>query len=741
MRQKWLNSFTVALLLTLISLYCYSLDLNFFQLLEFKGYDIKVRLRGSRPLTNQVVIVAIDEKSLQEEGRWPWPRFLMGKLVDQLSSAGAATIAFDIFFPEKETSVPLSILKQSIQESNFQQIDRKSMLSWLEKASDSDKQFALAIERSQRVVLSYFVYPTQNKAGATGENLNDSYYDALENSQYAIVQRSDSEKNPAPLRSIYSLGMNLPELTKASKASGFVSFIPEVDGVIRWVPMVMEFKQTLFPPLNLQALHQATQLPLGARIAPYGVSNIRLGDSDIPTAENGDFLVNFYGPAYTFTHLSATDVLSGKVGAAELENKIVIVGVTAAGAHDIHTSPYGPLYPGVEVHANIIESVLQNDFLKRPDWLRILDVGMILGSGLLFGLFSLFFKPIAQGVVLACGIGGYLVVDYYLFSHMGLWVNSVYPVVNQIFVFSGIIVYRFAFEEQEKRFIKKAFGQYLAPAVVNRLMDNPSLLKLGGERKVLTAFFSDVAGFSTISEKLSPEELVELLNIYLTEMTDIILKYEGTVDKFEGDAIIAFFGAPVSYEDHARRACFVSIEMHNRLKALREQWKKEGKQQLFMRIGLNTGPMIIGNMGSKSRMDYTIMGDSVNLASRLEGVNKMYGTHSMISEFTYAHAKDHIEAREIDMIRVVGKTEPVRIYELLGKKGELDEQMKQILPVFAEGLQYYRNQQWKEAIDCFEKALAIKQDDNPSLTYFERCLALQNNPPPSWDGVFTMTSK
>ena len=242
--------------------------------------------------------------------------------------------------------------------------------------------------------------------------------------------------------------------------------------------------------------------------------------------------------------------------------------------------------------------------------------------------------------------------------------------------------------ERKRNYIQVAISQDPAPAIVEQVPNDPSLLKMGGERKVLTAFFSDVAGFSTISEKLSPEELVELLNHYLTEMTDITLKYEGTVDKFGGDAIIAFFGAPVPFEDHARRACLVSIEMQKRLEELRAEWRKEGKHELFVRIGLNTGPMVVGNMGSKNRMDYTMMGDSVNLAARLEGVNKQYGTYTMISEFTYEQARDFIEVRELDRIRVVGKKEPVKIYELLGKKGEMDEKVREILPTFNDGLKY-----------------------------------------------------
>ena len=741
MKRKWLNSFSVALGLSLVSLYIYSLDLDFIKLLEFKSYDFKVRAQGGRDLSGQVVIVGIDEKSLKEEGRWPWPRTRMAQLVTRLSEAQAAVIGIDIFFPEKDAYVPFADVKQAILENDVGGLQGDALVEWLEKVSDSDRIFAEAILASDRTVLGYFVYPTEDSAGLFAEKLNSSHLELLDFSQFSVVQRSDSPEQPVPLRPIYSVGMSLPELMISANSGGFVSFIPETDGVIRWVPLVMQSGEHLFPPLSLQSLQQATRLPIGVRIAPFGVDGVRLGESVIPTSEGGDFLVNYYGPAHTFSHISATDVLSGKVGKAELENKIVLIGGTAAGTHDLHVSPYGPLYPGVEVHANVIENILQSDFLVRPDWLRILDILIILVSGLILGIASRFFKAYGMAVFLGVGVIGYLLVDYYLFTAQGLWIHTVYPVMTQLFVYSGITLYQYHFEEGQKRFIKSAFSQYMAPAVVERLVQNPDLLNLGGERKVLTALFSDVAGFSTISEKLDPEELVDLLNLYLTEMTDIILKHGGTVDKFEGDAIIAFFGAPVPYKDHARLACLAAIEMQLKLEEMRAVWKSEGKQELFMRIGLNTGAMVVGNMGSKSRMDYTIMGDSVNLAARLEGVNKEYKTETLISQFTFEQLDEEIEVRELDRIRVVGKKEPVTIYEVLGRKGE-NPVASEILDGFKQGLAHYGKREWEEGLSCFENVLKVRENDGPSLTYRQRCIDYQKYPPSEdWDGVFEMTSK
>ncbi|MBL4665222.1 MAG: CHASE2 domain-containing protein [Nitrospinaceae bacterium] len=740
MKKSWINSFTIAIGLTLASLYMYTLDLPFFHLLELKSYDFKIRARGERPISGQVVIVAIDEKSLKEKGRWPWPRTYMADLVDKISGAGAAVMGFDILFPEKDSYIPFQAVQEAVKNKDLSNIDSESLMQWMHEIGDSDRLFAEATLRSEKVVLSYF--SEQRHPKDTSNKITEKQLELLDFSQYPIIQRFDDPNNPVPVRSLKAVGLSLPELMDAANSAGYVSFVPEVDGIVRWVPMVMQMGEYLLPPMSLQMLKEATGLNLAVRIAPFGVDGVKLGDSVFPTSEKGDFLINYFGPGYTFTHYPASDVLDGKIGKKELENKIVLVGATAAAIHDVHTSPYGPLYPGVEIHANIIENMIQQDFIVRPDWLHILNFLMILVSGILLGMISIYFKAYAMALMLLLGIGSYLGADYYLLTQKGLWISTIYPVFTQIFVYSGITVFKFGFEEREKRFIKGAFSQYLAPTVVNQLMDNPKLLKLGGERKELTAFFSDVAGFSTISENLEPEELVDLLNHYLTEMTDIILKYEGTVDKFEGDAIIAFFGAPIPYEDHARRTCLVALEMQECLARLREGWKKEGKHELFMRIGINTGAMVVGNMGSKSRMDYTMMGDSVNLAARLEGVNKQYRTYTMISQFTYEQVKEDIEVRELDLIRVVGKNEPVRIFEVLAKKGELSEEFQEILPIFNEGLDHYRNRRWEEGIQCFEKVLARNEDDGPSLTYFERCINFQTQPPADdWDGVFGMTTK
>ena len=380
MIKKLVNSITFSIFLTLLSFYIYSLDLTFFQQLELKSYDLKVRMRGERPISNQIKIIAVDEESLEKEGRWPWSRRKMAQLVDRLIEADAAAIGFDIFFPEPESyNISPERFEERAKQLPTKSMNAEELTEWYRGLNDADQQFAKSIERSERVILGFFVNPADKEI--TPEDLEQ-----LDFSQYSIVQRFDDRTQQLPLRQIFSVGLSIPELMNASNAAGYVSFVPQMDGVIRWVPTLMQYGEYMFPPFSLQLVREAVKAPLAVDIYEFGIDKMALGESPIPVKESGDILINYYGPAHTFEHVSASDVLSGEIGKESLAGTILVVGATAAGIHDIHTSPFGPLYPGVEIHANIMESILQNDFLMRPEWLKLLDLLMIAVSGLLLGL-------------------------------------------------------------------------------------------------------------------------------------------------------------------------------------------------------------------------------------------------------------------------------------------------------------------------------------------------------------------
>ena len=424
----------------------------------------------------------------------------------------------------------------------------------------------------------------------------------------------------------------------------------------------------------------------------------------------------------------------------DLKNRIGIIGLTATGTTDIGSIPNNNKYPGVGTYHNTINTIMQRKFIRST------------GKSLEFFIFilvSLFTGFVVQKLTsrksLFASISGFVIVNilsFYLFAVHSILLEQMG--INLALIIPSVIIVsiKLISEESQKKFIKGAFSRYIAPDVIEQIMLNPESLELGGENRRITIFFSDVAGFSTISEKLSPPELVALLNEYLSEMTDIIISHGGTIDKYEGDAIMAFYGAPQPYTDHELRACKAAIDMKKRLREMQENWRNIGQHELFVRMGMNTGLAVVGNMGSKMRMDYTAMGDSVNLASRLEGANKFYGTTAMISENTYNNVKDDVEVRKLDTIRVIGKTEPIVIYELLGLKGTLPQKVYDGIELYNKGMEMFADHQWKKAQKFFNDVLEILPDDGPSKTYVGRCDEFIKKPPSKkWDGVYSMKSK
>ncbi|MBF0588626.1 MAG: adenylate/guanylate cyclase domain-containing protein [Magnetococcales bacterium] len=421
------------------------------------------------------------------------------------------------------------------------------------------------------------------------------------------------------------------------------------------------------------------------------------------------------------------------------EGKIVIVGDTSEVSHDWFDTPVGMVY-GVEIIADTIATLMKGATLQPASQPVEIAISMIF---MILLLATAFIHSPSKRVFLSFFfVLLFLSVALYAYIHQDLIISMSYTMIAG---FMGFILINLRFYIQErgqKKMIKGAFGQYLSPKVVDILVKDPSKLSLGGEQREMTAFFSDVAGFSSISEKLTPAELVALLNDYLTAMCDIISRYDGTVDKFEGDAIIAFWNAPIDQPDHAKLSCYNSIDMQKYMVGLRERLAKENGPHMTIRIGMNSGPMVVGNMGSAQRMDYTIMGDAVNLAARLEGANKFYTSGTMISEYTYEPAKDFIDARQLDTVLVIGKKEPVTIYQLLDRKDQTAGKLAEVVDLFHKGREKYLTMDFKGAKDIFEKALAIMPDDGPSLTYQARCTEYMESPPPEdWGGVFQFTSK
>lgn len=744
--QKYLKltPFKIGLLLTFFMVLLAIRNPGFLEILELQLLDLRFINRGAVQPGPEVLIAAIDEKSQDALGRWPWPRSTLAKLTDKLAEAGVAVIGFDMVLSEsgndpRDVLVRLTESASASNSSDQQVLDRLKERFLAEKTSDQN--LADSFMNAKNIILGYFFHDSLEEVKHLPSTTIRENLERIQSTRY----KNPVISNDADLtfvRKFPAVESNLSIFAKAVAGGGFLNLAPDKDGIIRHYPLVVEAGEYFYPPLFLRVVgHYLEEDNHSFSANANGLREVRLGDIQVPADLSSRFLINYYGLQKTFPHTSIVDILNDKILAEELAGRIVLVGATGKGLADLRATPFEKVLPGVEINATIIDNILQNNYLSQPEWYNTFNYLMVLGIGLVLS-FALSRVKAVTGFIVSV----FLILIYFIFSqsmfNRGIWINITYPCLQIMAVYTSITAFNYFHETQQRRFIHGAFGQYLSPAIIHKLIKDPSLLKLGGEQKRLTAFFSDVAGFSSISENLTPQQLVELLNEYLTAMTNIVLEYGGTVDKYEGDAIIAFFGAPVDYPDHALRTCLVSLDMQKKLAEMRAHWKKFGKPEMTVRIGLNTGVMVVGNMGSKTRMDYTMMGDAVNLASRLEGVNKIYGTDIMISEFTYEDVKNDIEARELDKIRVVGKAEPIRIYEVLARKGELDPKTSQVMDCFQSGLDQYRLKKWDEASHFFQQALDINPEDSPSQTFLKRCNEFKSATlPEDWDGVYQMTSK
>lgn len=717
---------------------------QFIEKIEYKTIDARFGIRGPIETSSSVVIAAIDEHSLHVEGKWPWPRKKIAQFIEKTSNAGAKIIAFDVGFFEKGDRRLIETLN-GLKTNLSLDPQEKIYISKLIQSSDNDSILAKTIKNSKtKVVLGYFFNIEKSKnVIETDEELNLHSENLISSLHHLVKYAPGNTGQNGQFLTAFAPETNIHIISDSVELSGFFNMVSDSDNVVRSMPAIIGYDENLYAPLSLQTVSAYLEKPITILIDEENdVDKISIGEYSLPADRKGNILINFKGPTGTFPIFSVTDILNDKIETDNLKNKIIVLGATAQGMFDLRATPFGNNYPGCEVHANIIDSILTKNLLSQPRFFEFWNLLIIFTAGLLLG----FALPVT-GAVSGLSIYTLLTFSYcflcqYLFTRHGLILNMIYPLTIMAVIYISITAYKYFSESRKKKFISDAFSTYLSPSVVNQLIKSPDKLNLGGEDREITAFFSDVQGFTSISEKLTPKELVELLNEFLTEMTNIILKYDGTVDKFEGDAIIAFFGAPNDLKDHAKITCLACIEMQERLKEMNEFWALEGKPKLLMRIGLCSGTAVVGNMGSKNRMDYTMMGDVVNTAARLEGVNKYYNSYTMISDTTKKFAGDNINTREIDTIYLVGKNEPVTIYELVEPKDKMDKNKKLSLDYYAKGLELYKKKKWNEAIKVFTKANSAYPSDGPSKALMKRCRALSQKPPKDdWNVIFKITSK
>ena len=697
----------ITLLVTIVAIVFYAINPSFLNLLELKFYDLRFRSRGAENPGDEIILVKIDERSIRKIGRWPWSREHWTKLIERLMDLEAEVIGIDAIFAEQEST-------------------------------SADTQLAEAMDKAGSVVMGYFFLTSEDeirelKGGYLGGDVGP-----VGPQKIPILRPQKVEEVPI-LEALY-LRSNIEIISEKARALGFfnVDFrVKEnVDGTVRWVPLVMKFQDDVYPSFALQVLNQylGSPEPPVLKVADFGVEKILLSGRVIPADERGGLLLNYRGRRNSFPGYSFYKVIEGDVPKGEFAGRIVLVGATATGVYDARVTPFDVGLPGVEIHATVIDNILRRDFIRQPDWIWAINIPAIILMTFIPGLFIYRLRPL-RGVPISTGLFViYLFANWYFFNQR-VWINLIYPFLGFLGVFVAVTVYQYVTEEREKRKIRGAFQFYVSAGVIEEILKDPAKLKLGGERKVLTVLFSDIKGFSSLSETLPPDTLTKLLNLYLTPMTVTVFKYQGTLDKYMGDAIMAIFGAPLEQNDHAENACHTAIDMVGALKGLHKGWEIDGIPEISIGVGINTGPMSVGNMGSTMLFDYTVVGDHVNLGSRLEKLNREYGTNIIISEFTHRHIQDKFTCRELDIVRGRGRREPVTIFELLGRE-EPFPKWSAFKRLFEQGLMAYRSQRWDDGIGGFGEALKIRPDDGPAKLYLRRCMQLRERAPsPKWDGI------
>ncbi len=691
----------------------------------FDGYQ---RLSPRVAEASAVRVIDIDDESLSRIGQWPWPRTVIADLVTRLSGAGALAVALDIVFPEADRTSPSEVTKFWPQAEGLRPL--------LAQLPDHDAVFAEALAAS----------PSITGFALTGD-ANDRVPVRKGSFAHAGI-------DPRPFIPGFSGAVaSLPVLEGAARGNGSLNQVPEPDGMLRRVPLVLRLGDRIYSSLVTEALRVAQGAGTiiirasGAQAtasfgAETGIDSIKIGDFVVPTDANGKFWLH-YAPISRERTVPAWKVLAGEAGEDTFDGTIVLVGTSAAGLLDLRPSPLDPALPGIEAHAQAIEQILAGRALERPDWADGAEILYVAALGLAL---VLALRRIGALWSAAAGAGAAalaVTASWQAFRHVGFLVDPVTPFAATLAVYVAATLISYIAAEREKREVRTAFSQYLAPAMVERLAADPSQLKLGGETREMTFLFCDVRGFTTISEgyKSDPQALTRLINKFLTPMTDRILASRGTIDKYMGDCIMAFWGAPLANPEHAHAGVVAGLEMHRVLNELQPKFKEKYKLEIKIGVGLNTGRMSVGNMGSQIRRAYTVMGDAVNLASRLEGITKEYGADIIVGEETMKAAPELV-FRELDRVCVKGKENAVTIYQPIGLRSEVSADTIKLLEAFQEALATYRRQEWDKAESLLKVLKETSYGNKLYDLFLSRIPVLREKDlGPNWDGAFTFETK
>ena len=677
-----------------------------FNSIDDRVRDVYFKIRGQQKASKDIIIIDIDEKSIAELGQWPWERDKVATLLSNLTKLEAGIIGLDIVFAEADKTSPKRIAKLWDAKEN--------------DLPDYDKILAKSISSSPSVVGYIFSFDKNS-------TLEPPSIPAI------FIEKNLQKRDFLPVAK--GILTNIPTIQQAAYSSGFLNNIPDSDGIIRSVPLFIKYDDSLYSSLAFEMY----RLIFGAEKAQViysknGVENITIEDKNIPSDRFGRLYINFRGAFKSYKYISAVDIIKNRIDKSEIEGKIVLIGTSAYGLMDLRSTPMENVIAGVEIHANAIDNLINNDMLFKPSWIESVDLLMIIFICFMVLIvyvrfpFSLF---IVSYIFTFLGV---IYLNFYLLFTKYIVMNAIFPIISMILSLTFALAIKFLHEYSQKQLIKNKFSKKVSKAVAESLIKQGDKDILEAKEKEISIFFSDIRGFTSISEELAdPKKLINFLNLYMTPMTEIITKNQGTVDKFIGDAIMAYWNAPLDIKDHADRAVQSAIEQIQELKKLNIYLKEQQLPRIDIGIGINSGLAVVGEMGSRGRSDYTIIGDSVNLGSRLEGLCKPYGVKIIISEYAKERLKKEYSIRKLDKVRVKGKKEPVLIYEVLTYEDSSVEEFEKAFGLYEKGF-------FNDALTLF-KDIYKKDDTMLHKLYITRCEHFIQNPPDDFDGVFVFTTK
>ena len=701
-------------------------------------YDVRIRMTMPSTLDDRIVIIDIDEASQAELGQWPWPRNTLADIIDRLfDDYGITVLGLDALFAEAEETSAERVIATLAASEVGQDPAVRLQLERLRDSLDSNIRFAESL--IARDVIMGFVfkdYLGDNEPRETGVL------------PAPIIRAAQLQGVEVPFLRAAGFAGNLPALQENAVGGGFFdSPIIDADGVFRRAPLVQEYRGDLYPSLALAVAHTALGAPgtslvfaPGERMSGIELESFRLGDIEIPVNEQVAVYIPYRGPQESFRFVSAKDVLSGAAPREALEGRIALLGASAAGLLDLRSTPVGQRYIGVEVHANLVAGILDNAIRQQPAWSNGLEMTLLFVIATLMALVVPRLMPLTALAFVVGVLAVTMAGNLWMWSSLGLVVPLASLLVFTVLTAMLQITYRFFVEQRNKRHLSQVFGQYIPPSLVEEIDETGEEISLEGETREMSVLFSDVRGFTTISEGLDATELTRMINEFLTPFTYAIQHQRGTIDKYMGDCVMAFWGAPLADPDHARHAVLAAFEMLAAVRALDEPFRARGWPAIRVGVGIASGDMNVGNMGSEFRIAYTVMGDTVNLGSRLEGLTKQYGVDIIVSERT-AQLVPEFTFRELDLVRVKGKNEPVAILEPVGPSDSIAAATAEELALYTEALAAYRRKEWTVSQNAFQ-TLKDRTEHLLYTMYLDRIEQFGREPPPGdWDGVFTHLSK